>query len=418
MTSTPGDTLLHAETPGLQSAAIDGCGTAGFYDTGHIVYILVDRACASVLGNGSQPVGQLTWGTSNSTTVHSVVFPAFDTPVTVEFEPGDSRAVSVHRRGTWRTLANQNTWHWRDSAGLLVKDGGLYLLGGWADDDPGDTGFHDVWFTSDLQNWKLLTPAAPWEGRHGAAWLVHNNRLYVMGGDLIPDTWSSADGIDWRQENGAAPFGKRYTPVAISDGSQIILYEGQYWSPYDWCAFQPECAAVGLNDVWRSPDAASWEQVTAHAPWSGRGLVHGGAYFRGRIYVIGGGLKLAVPGATISETVAQFSDIWSSGDGGATWRLEATHLGFPPRTHFALTAAPGGCYVANGSIDRQENTSSDAYFAPDCIHFSALPPSNMPPRHASSIAYFNGSIVIMGGHTDTSIYQYFPEGIETGPTRH
>jgi len=94
-----------------------------------------------------------------------------------------------------------------------LKDGGLYFLGGWSSDYGG--GYSDVWFTLDLQNWKQLTPRAPWPGRHGAAWLVHGNRLFVLGGDLIDDAWSSADGVNWRLENPAAPFGKRYTPCHI-----------------------------------------------------------------------------------------------------------------------------------------------------------------------------------------------------------
>jgi len=43
----------------------------------------------------------------------------------------------------------------------------------------------------------------------------------------------------------------------------MVLYGGQYWAPYDWCSFQPECVAVGLNDVWQSADGASWEQCSS-----------------------------------------------------------------------------------------------------------------------------------------------------------
>lgn len=255
---------------------------------------------------------------------------------------------------------------------------------------------------------------APWPRRHGAAWVVHRNRLYVIGGDLIDDVWSSADGVNWRLERAIAPFGKRYTPMGVSDGERLLLYGGQYWEPYDWCVFQPECVAVGFNDLWVSQRGRNWHQLTISAPWSGRGLVHGGAYFNGRIYVIGGGLKAGLPGALLAETVAEFSDIWSSAD-GIIWQLETTELGFTPRTHFALIATSHGCYVANGSVGTQLELSSEVFFAADCVHFKEVvdaPPPDFGPRHAASLVYFNGSIVILGGHRDTAgttIWQYFPE---------
>jgi hypothetical protein len=49
------------------------------------------------------------------------------------------------RRGTWATYPTGRSW--RDGAGLLAKDGGLYLLGGWSS---GLGTNSEVWFTSDL----------------------------------------------------------------------------------------------------------------------------------------------------------------------------------------------------------------------------------------------------------------------------
>jgi hypothetical protein len=392
------------ESPRLLAAQTYGCGASAIHDNGYLVYLTVAQTCAE---NGPIYV-DVTWGTSRASATRLLTLDRYSEPIEVEFEPGRKRSISLHRRGTWRSFPNQGTWEWRDGAGLLVKDGGLYLLGGWNSDRGG---LNDVWFTRDLEHWQLLLARAPWVGRHGSGWVVHHDRLYVIGGDLIDDVWSSADGVQWRQERAAAAFGKRYTPVAISDGTRLLLYGGQYWEPYDWCVFKPECSAVGLNDVWSSPDGSTW-QLVDRAPWSGRALVHGGAYFKGRIYVIGGGLKLGLPGASLTETIAEFADVWSSPD-GVQWRLESNQFEFAPRTHFALTATPHGCYVANGSVGTQPNVSREIFFAPDCVHFSAVPvPADMGPRHASSLAYYNGSIVILGGHRDTAgtiVWQYFPE---------
>ncbi|GFE82026.1 hypothetical protein GCM10011487_40260 [Steroidobacter agaridevorans] len=361
----------------------------------------------------------LTWGDQTSTVEHQIDFAGFGDERTVSLDAESTRTISVHRANSWRGFLNEGAWRWRDGAGLLAKDGGLYLLGGWnSERDP--TLNSEVWFTSDAQHWRQLTAAAPWPGRHGAGWLVHGDRLYVIAGDLFSDVWSSRDGVSWRLHTAHAPFGPRYTPNAASDGERIFVYGGQSWISDPTCATGPLCGAIGYNDVWLAApgnraDAVGgrWTRVLPTAPWGARGLVHGAAFFKGRIYVVGGGLKAVLPTTwPLAETVAEFSDVWSSAD-GVNWRLEAENLGIPPRTHFALLATEHGCYLANGSVTTQPNTSSEVFFASDCVHYAEIRGgSPLPVRHASSLAYFNGSIVVLGGHGSTAgtvVWQYFPD---------
>lgn len=390
--------------------ALVGCNSTEVHDTGEIVYLLVARSCNLVF-----PVAaQFRMRTEERSTTAVVNFSGFAQEQRVSQGLSRPRTVSLHRRGTWRSFENQASWGWRDGAGLLVKGGQMYLLGGYR---AGEGNQNEVWRSSNARDWELLIDEAPWYGRHGAAWVVHQDRLFVISGDLNDDVWSSQDGIDWRVEKLGAPFGKRYTPNAISDGKNIVLYAGQYWEPYDWCAFAPECKAVGFNDVWSSETGASWSLLNPSAPWPGRGLIHGAVRFKERIYLIGGGLKMGLVGTRLAETVAEYNDIWSSAD-GIDWRQEATELGFPARTHFSVAAAPQGCFVSDGSVGLQGTFSNDVFFASDCIHFAAIP--DHPPmqrRHASSMAYFNGSLVILGGPpyagpestAGTEVWQYFPD---------
>lgn len=397
--------------PTLQlSATVDGCGPASVYDTGTIIYLLASRNCSDKAGLTASVTASL----GDTQSVYRWSFPGFNQEVSKTDLPGTKRNVSVHRRGSWRSFPNDDSWGWRDGAGLLVNDGKLFLLGGYR---AGEGNQNEVWSSYNVHQWQLLNAEAPWTGRHGAAWVVHRNRLFVISGDLNDDVWSSNDGVEWHQDVLHAPFGKRYTPNAVSDGNRIIFYAGQYWEPYDWCAFQPECAAVGFNDIWASADGKSWSEINHAAPWPGRGLIHGAAYFNNRIYLVGGGLKVGPVGHTVAETVKEFSDIWSSAD-GVNWRLEANTLGFTPRTHFSLISTPHGCFVSDGSVGLQGNFSNDVFFAPDCVKFAPIPDAPpMQKRHASSAAYFNGSLVILGGPpyagpettAGTQIWQYFPD---------
>ena len=152
---------------------------------------------------------------------------------------------------------------------------------------------------------------------------------------------------------------------------------------------------------------------TAEAPWEGRGLIHGSIVHNGEIFLIGGGLKVTPPpNERYAETLTEFSDIWSSGD-GVHWTRRAERFAFAPRTNFSVLSTKAGCFVSDGSVGNQANVSNDLFFASDCISFQ--PVADTPPlqkRHASSLADLNGSLVILGGpSTDapgTAIWQYFP----------
>jgi hypothetical protein len=312
--------------------------------------------------------------------------------------------LETFRENSWRKIENKQSWSPRDGAGVVYFNGKIHLIGGWNH----SATTNEVWVTDNLYDWIRL-PDAPWTARHGAGWVVHDGRIYVVGGDLIPDVWHTQDGINWTQNVSNAPFGEVYTPIAHSFKGYIYLYGGQYWGPVRWCGSRPDCFPVGINDVWRSRDGANWEKVGS-APWSGRGLIHGSLVFKDEIFILGGGLKNATE--RYSETYIEFSDIWSSKD-GENWTKRSDAFSFAPRTHFSVLATSEGCYVSDGSVGTQTNLSNRLYFATNCIDYSEIStPQEMPPRHASSLFEFNGSIVILGGpprgDSGTAIWQYFP----------
>lgn len=384
------------------TASLGSCPVQRVDDSGAILYVVVSPSCDS-----TQLAGSITVEANGESFTTNTYFDGYDQTQTMALPVIGPRDVTVFKSGSWRRIANDSSWAGRDGAGLLVKNGRLYLLGGWTYGPVTS----EVWTSTDAVHWEFLGNG-PWEGRHGSAWLVHDDRLYVIGGDLLTDVWSSADGIDWRLENANAPFGKRYTPNAVSLDGKIIVYGGLYWDPVDWCHDRDDCSAVGRNDVWQSADGGvTWSLLTAAAPWEGRGLIHGSVVYGNRMVLIGGGLKVAPPGARYQETSREFSDIWSSAD-GISWRQETADFGFAPRTHFSVAASEWGCIVSDGSVGTQTNVSNDLLFAPDCVHFTAVPDPPLERRHASSLAVFNGSVVILGGPPSggaaTTVWQYFP----------
>ncbi len=400
--------LVSNGTPTLAlRAEVHDCKDVTLHDSGHVVYIVLGRTCSA----SARP---------HRVTLAMTETSVLSTPGAVTMDMADSteadavliaglgiRRVGLYRAGTWRTLPNKDSWSGRDGAGLLLFNKELYLLGGW---EYGPT-TSVVWKTRNLVHWEFVTDA-PWPGRHGSGWLVHDNRMWVIGGDLSDDVWSSTDGAKWVQEIAHAPFGKRYTPNAASIDGWIVVYAGQSWGPDDWCNERPDCYTIAPRDVWRSRDGRQWELATANAPWDGRGLIHGSVVHDAEIYLIGGGLKISPPNERYAETSREFSDIWSSKD-GISWTRRLEAFSFSARTHFSVVSTPLGCFVSDGSVGHQSTLSNDIFHAPDCLKFLPIP--DTPPlqkRHASSLAYFNGSLVILGGpdmdNPGTAVWQYFP----------
>lgn len=396
-------TRLAQATPFLALGEAGACDSR-IHDNGHVVYVVRLRECA---GKSILPT-EFIEETSDEVTRYSITLHSNGESKKLDFRAVGPREVLALQQGGWREIPNVNTWLPRDGAGLLVKGNRAYLLGGWLHGPL----TNEVWVSDDLVHWNFLG-FAPWSARHGAAWLVHHDRLYVIGGEMLPDVWSSADGITWRLENGSAPFGKRYTPNAASVGGRLYVYAGMRWMPNDTCvAGQLDCTVEGFNDVWRSDDdGRTWSQVLKHAPWEPRGLIHGSVVHDGEIFVIGGGLKTVAPGAIFAETSAEFTDVWSSPDGRA-WRLRLESLPFQPRTHFSVLGTSFGCVVSDGSVGFQSNVSNDLFIAHDCLDFREVERPPLPARHASSLAEFNGTLVILGGppagNAGTAIWQYVP----------
>jgi hypothetical protein len=396
--STPTPTLL---------AVVPDCPNAAVRDSGYLIHVVMDASCAADTRARSVTLGLGVNGATEFANALSVTRQAgaIDTSVEQIADVG-ARQIELVQRGQWRKIPHTGAWVPRDGAGLLQMDGALYMLGGWL----WGPVTNEVWKTVDLVTWDFLG-YAPWPARHGAAWLVHDNRLWVIGGDLHDDVWSSPDGVRWTQEATAAPFGARYTPNAASLNGEIVVYAGQDWLA-GACTEAAGCPR-GLRSTWKSRDGRTWTQASAEVPWSGRALIHGSAVYEGQIWMIGGGLKAVSAGVNYSETAVEFTDIWSSSD-GAMWQRRAATTGFSGRTHFSVLATSNGCFVSDGSVGTQSNVSNDLFHAPDCIHFAPIPvPAELPVRHASSLVEFNGSLVLLGGPpvyfgAVNEVWQYFP----------
>ncbi|WP_273567989.1 hypothetical protein [Maribacter halichondriae] len=118
-------------------------------------------------------------------------------------------------------------------------------------------GTAEIWSSNEGQKWKLRK-TNPFSGRKYASLVVHNNRLWMIGGvngadQYLRDIWSSANGIDWVTESFVAPFtlGNRVGGRVTTFRNKLFVVKRSY----------PNTEVT----VYSSKDGRRWDLDTADA---------------------------------------------------------------------------------------------------------------------------------------------------------
>jgi hypothetical protein len=183
----------------------------------------------------------------------------------------------------WTQMTDDAGWAGRAGLSSVVLKGEIYVLGGSFNDDPAIIGgppirvyFNDVWKSRDGRHWVQMTDNAPWAPRAGAAAVVKNGYIYLLGGEdgftCIPgsrcppyynDVWRSRDGANWELVTEAAGWASRPGHKAGVILNHIVLFGGFGLSTDPADPFKPS----NPMDVWVSKDGARWDQVS-DSPWN------------------------------------------------------------------------------------------------------------------------------------------------------
>jgi len=190
---------------------------------------------------------------------------------------------------------------------------------------PASEFFADVWQSEDGAHWTPLTEDAGWAGRAGLSAVVFKGEIYVFGGSqgddastggqgrvLFNDVWKSRDGKHWTPVTKAAPWAPRAGAAAVVKDGAIYLLGGERGFtcgpvPAPFCVPERD---LYFNDVWRTRNGKDWEQVTAAAGWSPR-PGHQCVVALDQIVCFGGYGEPTNP-----------NDIWASRDGKRWYELE------------------------------------------------------------------------------------------------
>lgn len=182
--------------------------------------------------------------------------------------------------------------------------------------------FDDVWRSSDGVTWELVTDDAPWEPRAGLSAEVLGDHIYVLAGSqnddssiigpggpariYYQDVWRSTDGASWELMTDAAPWAPRAGAATVVRDDLLFLFGGEDGFT---CEPLPDCEPPYFNDVWATADGASWALVTEAAGWSPR---------PGHVCNLVGNQFVCFGGFGLTENP---TDVWVSSDGAAWEQL-------------------------------------------------------------------------------------------------
>ena len=188
----------------------------------------------------------------------------------------------------WVRVTERAAWQARDSSGELVLNDQLWLLGGWFDSFKAPP--RDVWSSRDGQQWQKETDEAPWRYSDLPMTIAFSDRMWMMGGwtngrleghGATNEVWSSTNGRDWKLATEHAAWSPR-----IAAG--IVEFKGRMWILGGTENYYFGNNDSLRNDVWSSADGIQWRQETEHAPWSPRAY-HQAVVLGDRLWVMGGG---------------------------------------------------------------------------------------------------------------------------------
>ncbi|MBI4028229.1 MAG: hypothetical protein HY360_24805 [Verrucomicrobia bacterium] len=298
----------------------------------------------------------------------------------------------------WTKVTGKAGFAPRDGAGALVFKNRMWFLGGW---NPGDKVHFpkicnsEVWSSTDGAQWKLENPQAPWEGRHAAGCVVHQGKMWIVGGDgnqghYQNDAWSSADGARWERVSENVPWGPRMLHHTVAFDNKIWVMGGQTLPQF------ASAEEIFYSDVWNSSDGVKWTKVADKMPWGPRGgLSGGGVVFKSRIWILGGGTY-----DTPKKPKRLFyNDVWSSGD-GVKWEQHVKAAPWHPRQFHDVAVFDDRMWVMEG-YHRDGGNRKDVWHSADGTNWTEVPDTPWTPRHSASVFVHDNALWMVAGNNMT-----------------
>ncbi|MDA1354214.1 MAG: hypothetical protein O3A01_07100 [bacterium] len=263
---------------------------------------------------------------------------------------------------------------------------------------------------------------------------VFNNKLYFGGGTYVQSNdalYQSDDGITWEQINENAGYGDRavfsmlehknsffiiagYEGPSVSTSSVYSSLNGETWNLVTtgaWfdrfgqtvLSFNGSLWMFGgysfsqtsyLNDVWKSVDGETWDEVTVSGPiWSDR-YYHGSVVFDGKMWVIAGG-----------QDDSFTNDIWYT-ENGVNW-TQVSPVGdfWSDRMFSCLVVYDDKMWIIGGG-ETLGSSLNEVWFSSDGVSWAQLQVQGpmWSVRQAPHCVSYDGKLWVIGGGSTRDIW--------------
>ncbi|BCD96532.1 hypothetical protein [Marinagarivorans cellulosilyticus] len=322
---------------------------------------------------------------------------------------------------TWTRVVQNTEFSVRQEHKVVAFNDKLWLIGGttYNTSTTLNEALNDVWSSEDGKTWVQELENAPFAVRRDHALLVHNNRMWVIGGtaadfESLNDVWYSDNGTEWIQATDDAGFpGQSYPRVISKDGKLMLiggggLYEG-VWSSSDGVEWLQEAdtnfparnvysvtvhnnkvwVAGGYNggylrDVWVSDDGLSYTEVErADGIYFQNRAEPGFLSFNDKLWLIGG------------RSSTRYGEVLSSDDGSTWLRNSFGPKEMPQRTAGELIAFNDQLFVFAGTTYENDN---GVWSTEDGINWTELETQNMfDARSDTESAVLGEKLYVYGG---------------------
>lgn len=273
----------------------------------------------------------------------------------------------------------------RDSAVGVVHNGKMWLLGGWSNTSGIPERLGDVWSSPNGLDWTMVATNSQtaWTARNLAMGTSLNGEMWIMGGtdgiSTMNDIWKSTDGLNWTLTTPVNHWSPRAGAFTVTLNNQVFVMGGG-----------GNFAGTAYNDVWSSTDGVTWNIVTENAPWEPRAF-GGSVVFNDRIWVFGGG----VYDDSLPFNGNNYNDVWSSSD-GLNWTLELAASPWTERRFFSVEVLDDELWLSGGY---SEGNLNDVWSSKDGVNWNKREfDSIWSPRHAASLYAFDGKLWSLGGN--------------------
>ena len=305
----------------------------------------------------------------------------------------------------WQKIALPAAFAPRDGAGALVYKDRMWLLGGWNPPNreffPRACN-NEVWSSRDGADWTLVKPNSfkdssfdpelDWEGRHTAGYVVYRDKMWIVGGDANQgyhqfDVWNSSDGKTWDFVNKGkpVPWGPRVLHYTLVHDDRIWVMGGQSMPGFT------TAEEAFYRDIWTTTDGINWTEVKPEEPfWPQRGMIGGNVVFKGRMWILGGGTY----DTPQTPQRKYFNDVWSSTD-GVKWQSHTKSAPWAPRQYHEVAVFDDRMWVLEGYGRGNRN---DVWHSADGVNWYELPGTPWKPRHAASVFVHDNALWMVAGN--------------------